>query len=216
MQPRRSPSVQSITEEAEKSTSKPVLQNIPEESLEKTKRHRHGHEDETESKDDFLMKRIKKIKEASNLAQSSSKKKKKNICLELKLEKKGSVKKSPSPAKPGQLLVKSPNKQANNNIGILDPKHVQEPAETDTKYKKTFQTRMSLAGFVAMQQAIWDTVFGGFLELQVTKLPEALCTWFVDNIDPYLVILYVTSDKKIEITHRYASHISTPNWWKED
>ena len=42
--------------------------------------------------------------------------------------------------------------------------------------------------------------FGGFLHLQVTKLLEDLCKWLVDRFDPYSVTLYISPDKRIEIT----------------
>jgi len=85
---------------------------------------------------------------------------------------------------------------------------VQTPAETDTKYKKIFHTRMSPARFVtvidkfndARKQAIWDMGFGSFLKLQVTRLPGDLCKWFLVNFDPYSVTLYIATEKKIEIT----------------
>ena len=42
--------------------------------------------------------------------------------------------------------------------------------------------------------------FGGFLHLQVTELPADLCKWLVDRFDPYSVSLYISPDKRIEIT----------------
>ncbi|KAJ8435147.1 hypothetical protein Cgig2_018975 [Carnegiea gigantea] len=84
---------------------------------------------------------------------------------------------------------------------------VQKPVDIDTKHKKIFNNRKSPAGFVAMidkfneaqKQAIRDMSFGGFLELQVTKLPGDFCKWLLDNFDPNLVTLYVAAEKKIEI-----------------
>ncbi|KAJ8427896.1 hypothetical protein Cgig2_008514 [Carnegiea gigantea] len=62
-----------------------------------------------------------------------------------------------------------------------NPKHVQKPLEIDTKYKKIFQIRMSPAELVAMME-------------------KDLCKWLVDNFDPYSMTLYITNEKKIEIT----------------
>jgi len=42
--------------------------------------------------------------------------------------------------------------------------------------------------------------FGGLLELQVTELPSDLYKWLIDNFDAYSLILYITSDRRIEIT----------------
>ena len=81
-------------------------------------------------------------------------------------------------------------------------------AEGDTKYRKIFQTRMSPSGFVSMidnfnkaqKKAIQDMTFGAFLHLQVTELLGDLCKWLVDRFDPYSVTLYISPDKRIEIT----------------
>jgi len=67
---------------------------------------------------------------------------------------------------------------------------------------------MSSAEFVAMmekfneaqKQATLDIGFGGFLELQAIELPKDLCKWLVDNFDPNSMTLYITNEKKIEIT----------------
>ncbi|KAJ8422173.1 hypothetical protein Cgig2_026450 [Carnegiea gigantea] len=42
--------------------------------------------------------------------------------------------------------------------------------------------------------------FAGFLHLQVTELSGDLCKWLVDRFDPYSVTLYISPDKRIEIT----------------
>ena len=42
--------------------------------------------------------------------------------------------------------------------------------------------------------------FGGFLHLQVTELPGDFCKWLVNKFDPYSVTLYISPDKRIEIT----------------
>ena len=58
--------------------------------------------------------------------------------------------------------------------------------------------------------------FGGFLELQVIELPEDLYKWLMDNFDLYLVTLYKSSDKKIEIIQMNVLFMcGTPNWWKK-
>jgi len=85
---------------------------------------------------------------------------------------------------------------------------VPKPAEGDTKHKKIFQSRMSPSGFVGMianfngaqTMAIQDMGFAGFLHLQVIELSGDLCKWLVDRFDPYSVTLYISPDKKIEIT----------------
>ncbi|KAJ8425006.1 hypothetical protein Cgig2_025385 [Carnegiea gigantea] len=67
---------------------------------------------------------------------------------------------------------------------------------------------MSPSGFVAMienlneaqRQAVHDMGFGGFLHLQAIELPGDLCKWLVDNFDLCSVTLYISADKKIEIT----------------
>ncbi|KAJ8448067.1 hypothetical protein Cgig2_028943 [Carnegiea gigantea] len=52
----------------------------------------------------------------------------------------------------------------------------------------------------AQKQAIQDMSFGRFLELQVIELPGDLCKWFAGNFDPYSVTLYITTEKKMQIT----------------
>ena len=67
---------------------------------------------------------------------------------------------------------------------------------------------MSPSGFVGMiahfneaqTKAIQEMRFGGFLHLQVTELLGDLCKWLVDRFDPYLVTLYISKEKRIEIT----------------
>ncbi|KAJ8426967.1 hypothetical protein Cgig2_015220 [Carnegiea gigantea] len=101
--------------------------------------------------------------------------------------------------------------QKSANVLVKGPKFMQsvpKPAEGDTKSKKIFQTRMSPSGFVgkidnfneAQRKATQDMGFGGFLHLQVTELPGDLCKWLVDRFDPYSVTLYISLDKRIEIT----------------
>ncbi|KAJ8424624.1 hypothetical protein Cgig2_034190 [Carnegiea gigantea] len=96
-------------------------------------------------------------------------------------------------------------------VTIEGPKSVQsvpKPVEGDTKHKKIFQSRMSPSGFIGMianfneaqTKAIQDMGFGGFLYLQVTELPWDLCKWLVDRFDSYSVTLYISPDKRIEIT----------------
>ena len=85
---------------------------------------------------------------------------------------------------------------------------VPKPVEGDTKHQKIFQSRISPSGFVGMmdnfnevqRKAIQDMGFGGFLHLQVTKLLGDLYKWLVDRFDPYSVSLYISPDKRIEIT----------------
>ena len=85
---------------------------------------------------------------------------------------------------------------------------MQKPAEADTKSKKISQARVPPSGFVAMienfnetqRHAICDMGFRGFLHLQVIELPGDLYKWLVDSFNLYSVNLYVSADKKIEIT----------------
>ncbi|KAJ8432431.1 hypothetical protein Cgig2_016061 [Carnegiea gigantea] len=124
MQPKISTRVQSNSKEVEKSTSKPVLQNIHEETLEKT---------------------------ITNIHQQSSE-------------------------------------------------------EIDDTFNE------------AQKQTIWDMGFGGLLELQVTELPRDLYKWLIDNFDAYSLELYITSDRRIEITpmdvHLMLAHQLMEERWK--
>ncbi|KAJ8426314.1 hypothetical protein Cgig2_011985 [Carnegiea gigantea] len=126
-------------------------------------------------------------------------------CVKLQLEKKEDVQKSPKPpVKSGQLSVikhkkeqkslkKKEHVQKSTVVLIKGPKSVQsvpKSAEGDTKHKKIFQSRMSLSGFV-------------------TELPGDLCKWLVHKFGPYSVILYISPDKRIEITPMDV-HITLP------
>ncbi|KAJ8435804.1 hypothetical protein Cgig2_024787 [Carnegiea gigantea] len=143
-----------------------------------------GHVDELDSDEKVLMERIKTIKEGTKSRPKKMQLRAKK-CVNSKPEKKKDVQKSPKPP------VKMP-----------------KPAKEDTKHKKIFQSRMSPSGFVGMianfneaqTKAIQDMGFGGFLHLQVAELPGDLCKWLVDRFDPYSVILYISLDKRIEIT----------------
>ncbi|KAJ8427678.1 hypothetical protein Cgig2_027985 [Carnegiea gigantea] len=115
--------------------------------------------------------------------------------------KKEDVKKSPKP----------PHVQKSAAIPVEGPKSAQsvpKPAEGDTKHEKIFQSRMSPSRFVGMiayfneaqTKAIQEMRFGGFLHLQVIELPGDLCKWLVDRFDPYPVTLYISQEKRIEIT----------------
>ncbi|KAJ8435794.1 hypothetical protein Cgig2_024777 [Carnegiea gigantea] len=67
---------------------------------------------------------------------------------------------------------------------------------------------MSPSGFVTMidnfieaqRKEMRDMGFGGFAYLQVTELLRDLCKWLVDRFNPYSVTLYISPDKRIEIT----------------
>ena len=151
-----------------------------------------GHVDESDSDDEVLVKRIKKIKEGTKSKpkkmQLSAKK-----CVKSQPGKKEDVKKIPKPpVKSAQLSVtehekenkslkKKQHVQKSAVVPIEGPKSVQsvpKPAEGDTKHKKIFQSRMSPSGFVGMiahfneaqTEAIQHMGFGGFLHLQVTEL----------------------------------------------
>ncbi|KAJ8425720.1 hypothetical protein Cgig2_015868 [Carnegiea gigantea] len=181
-----------------------------------------GYVDESNSDDEVLVKRIKKIKEGTK---SKPKKMELRVKKSAKSQpgKKEDLKKSPKPpVKIEHLLVtkhkkedKSPKKkqhiQKSAAIPIEGPKSVQsvpKPAEGDTKHKKIFQSRLSPSGFVGMithfneaqTKAIQEMGFGGFLHLQVTELPGDLCKWLVDRFDPYSVTLYISQEKRIKIT----------------
>ncbi|KAJ8421586.1 hypothetical protein Cgig2_025465 [Carnegiea gigantea] len=141
-----------------------------------------GHGDESESDDEVLVKTMKKRKQATK-----------------------------SRPKKMQVMSKKCAKETCATVYVKDPKSMQsvpKPAEGNTKPKKIFQTRMSASGFVGMiddfdkaqRKVIQDMGFGGFLHLQVTELPGDLCKWLVDRFDPYSITLYISQDKRIEIT----------------
>ncbi|KAJ8429515.1 hypothetical protein Cgig2_026695 [Carnegiea gigantea] len=142
------------------------------------------------SDDEVLVKRIKKIKQGSKFRPKKMQLRAKK-CVKSQPEKKEDIQKSPKPP------VKSPKSMQS------EPK----PAEGDSKYK-IFQSRISPSRFVsiianfneAQRKAIQDMGFGGFLHLQVIKLSGDLCKWLVDRFDPYSVTLYISPDKRIEIT----------------
>ncbi|KAJ8420836.1 hypothetical protein Cgig2_027299 [Carnegiea gigantea] len=155
----------------------------------------HWHKDESDSEGEVLVKRIKKIKQAS-------KPRSKQIQMSVlghKLKREAGY--------PGKSK-KSCKAWTTLSFAICLTKEIPEIAKAGTKPKKIFQTRMSSSWFVALienfnkahRQAIHDVGFGGFLHLQVTELLGDLCKWLVDSFDPYLVTLYITADKKIEIT----------------
>ncbi|KAJ8426429.1 hypothetical protein Cgig2_021036 [Carnegiea gigantea] len=154
-----------------------------------------GHVDESDSDDEILVKRIKKIKEGTKSTPKKIQLRVKN-CVKSQPEKKGDVKKSPKPP------VKSDSSQP--QVRAISAK----PCRGDIKHKKNFQSTMSPSGFVGMiahfndaqTKAIQDIRFGGFLYLQVIELPGDLCKWLVGIFDPYSVTLYISPDKRIEIT----------------
>ncbi|KAJ8422055.1 hypothetical protein Cgig2_024515 [Carnegiea gigantea] len=109
-------------------------------------------------------------------------------CVKAQPKKKEDVQKSPKPPVKSRHLSKSLKKkehvQKSAAVPIEGPKSVQsvpKPAEGDTKHKEIFQSRMSPSGFV-------------------TELLGDLRKWLVDRFDPYSVTLYVSPDKRIEIT----------------
>ncbi|KAJ8436462.1 hypothetical protein Cgig2_018595 [Carnegiea gigantea] len=147
-----------------------------------------GHVDESDSDDEVLVKRIKKIKEGTK-----SKPKKMELTVKKSAKsqpgKKEDVKKSPKPPiksaqlsvikhkKEDKFLKKKQHVQKSVVIPVEGPKFMQsvpKPAKGDTKHKKIFQSRMSLSGFVGMiahfngaqTKAIQEMGFGGFLHLQ--------------------------------------------------
>ncbi|KAJ8432407.1 hypothetical protein Cgig2_013821 [Carnegiea gigantea] len=173
-----------------------------------------GYVDESDSDDEVLVKRIKKIKEG---IKSKPKKMKLRVKKSAKsqLGKKEDVKKSPKPPvkitkhkKEDKSLKKKQHVQKGAAIPVEGPKSVPKPAEGDTKHKKIFQSRMSPSGFVGMiahfnetkTKAIQEIRFGGFLHLQVTELLGDLCKWLVDRFDPYPITSYISKEKRIEIT----------------
>ncbi|KAJ8424544.1 hypothetical protein Cgig2_010844 [Carnegiea gigantea] len=181
-----------------------------------------GHVDESDSNDEVLMKKIKKIKEGTKSKPKKMQMRAKKS-VKSQPEKKEDVKKSPKPPiKSAQLSVtkhkkehkslkKKQHVQKSAAVPVEGPKSIQsvlKPAEGDIKHKKIFQSRLSPSRFVGMiahfneaqTKAIQDIGFGGFLHLQVTELPGNLCKWLVDRFDPYSVTLYISPDKRIEIT----------------
>jgi len=120
-----------------------------------------GHDDESESDDEVLVKRMKKIKQPTKSRPKKIQvRSKKRVKAQLE-KKKEDVQKTPKPPiKSGQLLVfkhkkeqKSLKKDTSATVRVEEPKSMQsvpKPVEGDTKTKKIFQTRMSPSGFVAM------------------------------------------------------------------
>ncbi|KAJ8425789.1 hypothetical protein Cgig2_011613 [Carnegiea gigantea] len=152
-----------------------------------------GHVDESDSDDEVLVKRIKKIKEGTK---SRPKKMQLRVkkCFKSRPEKKEDVQKSPKPpVKSAQLLVTKHKKEYKS---LKKKQHVQKvllyllkapmpkPTEGDTKHKKIFQSRMSPLGFVGM--------IANFNEAQTKAIQDM-------GFDPYSVTLY-TPDKMIGIT----------------
>ncbi|KAJ8431951.1 hypothetical protein Cgig2_000010 [Carnegiea gigantea] len=104
-------------------------------------------------------------------------------CVKAQPEKKEDVQKSPKPPIK-KSLKKKEDVQKSVAVPVEGPKSMQsvpKPVEGDTKHKKIFQSRMSPSGFV-------------------TELPGDLCKWLVDRFDPYSITLYISPDKRIEIT----------------
>ncbi|KAJ8433441.1 hypothetical protein Cgig2_017401 [Carnegiea gigantea] len=141
-----------------------------------------GHDDESEYDDEVLVKRIKKIKQVTKSRPKQMQVRSKKS-VNAQAEKKQVVKKgSKTPVKSGQLSV--------------------------FKHKKEHRSLKKHTRFVAMidnfndsqRQVIRDMVFRGFLHLQVTELPGDLCKWPVNIFDPCSVTLYISPDKRIEIT----------------
>ncbi|KAJ8426316.1 hypothetical protein Cgig2_011987 [Carnegiea gigantea] len=128
----------------------------------------HGHDDESDSEDEVLVKRIKKIKQASKPKSKQIQMRSKK-CARAQAEKeRQAIQKNPkSPIKHGQLSV----------LFVAMIENFNE----------------------AKRQATCDIGFGGFLQLQVTKLLGDLCKWLVDHFDRYSVMLYISADKKIKI-----------------
>ncbi|KAJ8425283.1 hypothetical protein Cgig2_025824 [Carnegiea gigantea] len=170
-----------------------------------------SHLDESDSDDEVLVKTIKKRREGT-------KSKLKKMELRSQPGKKEDVKKSSKlPVKSAQLLV---TKHKKEDKSLKKKQHVQnsavipvegpnaKPAERDTKHNKIFQSRMSSSGCIgiiahfneAQTKAIQEMGFEGFLHLQVTELPGDLCKWLVDRFVPYSITLYISKEKRIEIT----------------
>ncbi|KAJ8429650.1 hypothetical protein Cgig2_001646 [Carnegiea gigantea] len=178
------------------------------------------HVDESDSDD----KRTKKIKEGTKFRLKKMQLRAKKS-VKSQPEKKEDVKKSTKPEKKEDSAQLSVTKHKKEHKSLKKKQHVQKSAavpvegpksvqsvlklaERDTKHKKIFQSRMSPSGFIGMiahfneaqTKAIQDMGFGGFLHLQVTELLGDLYKWLVDTFDPYSVTLYISPDKKIEIT----------------
>ncbi|KAJ8447534.1 hypothetical protein Cgig2_031147 [Carnegiea gigantea] len=138
-----------------------------------------GHDNECDYDDEVLVKRIKKIKQASKSKPKQKQMRSKKCARAQAYKERQPIQKSPkTPAKHGQLSIlqhqqqhKSPKQHASTTIRVQDPKSVQsvpKPGEADTKPIKIFQTRMSPLGFVAVIEKF--------------------------------IILYISPDKKIETT----------------
>ncbi|KAJ8427493.1 hypothetical protein Cgig2_013574 [Carnegiea gigantea] len=123
-----------------------------------------GHDDQSESDDEVLVKGMKKIKQGTKSRPKKMQVRSKK-CIKAQPEKKEDVQKSPKPpVKSGQLLVikhkkeqkslkKNEDVQKSATVPVEGPKsiqYVQKPAEGDTKYKKIFQSKISPLGFVGM------------------------------------------------------------------
>ncbi|KAJ8442154.1 hypothetical protein Cgig2_015495 [Carnegiea gigantea] len=146
-----------------------------------------GHVDESDADDEVLVKRIKKIKEGTKSRPKKLQLRPKKYVTS-QPEKKEDVKKSPKPpVKTAQLSVAKHKKE---HKSLKKKQHVQKSATVPVEAPKSVQST----------KAIQDIGFGGFLHLQVTELPGDLCKWLVDRFDPYSVTLYISPDKRIEIT----------------
>ncbi|KAJ8429647.1 hypothetical protein Cgig2_009293 [Carnegiea gigantea] len=84
------------------------------------------------------------------------------------------------------------------HVGVPDPSLCKN-VQIDTKCKKIFQTKMSPLGFVAMTNKFNEAQKRAILDV-VIELPRDLYKWLVNNFDTYSVTLYITTEKKIEIT----------------
>ncbi|KAJ8434076.1 hypothetical protein Cgig2_007591 [Carnegiea gigantea] len=149
-----------------------------------------GHVDESDSDDEVLVKRIKKIKEGIK-----SKPK--------KMELREDVKKSPKPPvkiahlsvtnhkKEDKSLKKKQHVQKSATISIEGPKSVQsvpKPAERDTKHKKIFQSRMSPSGFVGMIAYSNGAQIKAIQEMGIEIIP----------IDVHITLALPIGGKKVE------------------
>ncbi|KAJ8432099.1 hypothetical protein Cgig2_016372 [Carnegiea gigantea] len=148
--------------------------------------------DESDSDDEVLVKRIKKIKEGTKSRPKKMQLRAKK-CVKSQPEKKEDVKKSPKPlVKSAQLSV---TKHKKEHKSLKKKQHVQKttavpvegpkfPAEGDTKHKKIFQSRIPPSGFLGM--------IAYFNEAQTKAIQDM-------GFDPYSVTLYITLNERIKI-----------------
>ncbi|KAJ8429192.1 hypothetical protein Cgig2_028765 [Carnegiea gigantea] len=141
-----------------------------------------------------LMIKIKKIKEGTKSRPKKMQLRAKKF-VKSQLKKKEDVKKSPKPpVQIAQLLV---TKYKYEHKSLKKKQHVQKSAIVPVKGPKSVQSVPKLAEGDTKHRK--DLSIKN-VTIRVTELPGDLCKWLVDRFDPYSVTLYISLDKRIEIT----------------